>query len=356
MTAAFGYEPVSRLLKDKRFGREVPSEKQVPPPPHLHAFQEIENHSLLEAEPPRHTRLRALILRAFTSRRVNAMTSDIQRLCHTLIDRFPSRTFDLIPAYCTQIPVLTIARLLGVPESMSPQFLAWSHAMVAMYQAGRSREIEDNANQAAKEFAEYLDSYINDRRSRPGDDLISALIAAEEEEARLSGSELIATLILLLNAGHEATVHALGNGLKQLLEFGWQANWLKENTVAALVEEILRFVPPLHMFARYAYEEAELFGHTFSRGDQVALVLGAANRDPDAWYDPNSFLPERRIQTHMAFGSGIHFCVGAPLARLEMQIALQTLFARCPTLQLAETPIFSDTYHFHGLTGLKVSI
>ncbi|MEX0282217.1 MAG: cytochrome P450 [Arenibacterium sp.] len=355
MPAAFGYDPVARLLKDKRFGREIPAEQRIPPPEHLTALQAIEDHSLLEIEPPRHTRLRALILRAFTSRRVNALAPSIQALCHSLIDAFPDKPFDLIPAYCTQVPVLTIARLLGVPEAMAPQFLTWSHAMVAMYQAGRNRQIEERANKASQEFAAYLDGYIEERRTRPGDDLISALIAAEQHEARLSGSELITTLILLLNAGHEATVHALGNGLKQLLQNGWQQNWLADNTITGLIEEVLRFDPPLHMFTRYAYEDIEIFDQTLSRGDQVALMLGAANRDPQIWADPDVFDPGRPVQTQLAFGSGIHFCVGAPLARLEMQIALQTLFARCPHLKLEAAPTYGNTYHFHGLTGLTVS-
>lgn len=354
MLAAFGYDAVSRLLKDKRFGRERIIEQRTPAPDHLRAFQLLEDNSLLEAEPPRHTRLRALILRAFTSRRVREMAPDVRLLCNALIDEFPSKPFDLLQAYCVKVPVLTIARLLGVPQTMTPQFLDWSHAMVAMYQAGRTRETEDRANQASIEFTDYLEEYVQLRRTRPGEDLISALIAAESQEARLSGAELISTLILLLNAGHEATVHALGNGVKQMLSAGWDRTWLRDDAIAHLVEEILRFDPPLHMFTRYAYENMEILGEEFRRGDQVALILASANRDSRIWDKPDVFLPTRHSKSHLALGGGIHFCVGAPLARLEMQIALQTLFARCPSLSLEKPPVYGDTYHFHGLTSLIV--
>jgi unspecific monooxygenase len=251
--------------------------------------------------------------------------------------------------------VITIARLLGLPDGMSPQLLDWSHRMVAMYQAGRSRETEERANAAAEAFSVCLDSHIAARRLRPGDDLMSALIQAEERDAGLSARELTATLILLLNAGHEATVHSLGNGIKCLLQQGWQPDWFADGGIAALVEEVLRFDPPLHMFTRYAYEDMTLFGCDIARGDQVALMLGAANRDPAIWRDPHRFDPARPTRPHLALGGGIHFCVGAPLARLEMQIALQVLFERCPRLRLDAPPAYGDTYHFHGLTRLTVA-
>jgi len=197
-------------------------------------------------------------------------------------------------------------------------------------------------------------SYIDQRRNEPGDDLITSLIEAEEGGEKLSTDELITTCILLLNAGHEATVHSLGLAVKTLLEQGTDASYLSEDQIDGTIEESLRFDPPLHMFTRYAYEEVEVAGHTFQRGDQVALLLGAANRDPGKWEDPQVFNPGRPVATNVAFGSGVHFCVGAPLARLEMKIALPILFDRLPNLALDGAPQYGDVYHFHGLSALQV--
>ena len=354
MPAAFTRSAVHMLLRDRRFGREVPAENATRGAAHLAPFLDIEAHSMLEAEPPRHTRLRKLVMRAFTSRAIGALTTDIEALCHQLIDAFPDQPFDLLQAYCTQIPVITICRLLGVPEDLAPKLLVWSHDMVAMYQAFRTLDTEHQAAQAAQEFSAFLRDYVESRKSDPRDDLITRLISAEEEGDTLSADELISTCILLLNAGHEATVHALGNGVKTLLQQGNNPAWLAPDGVDKTVEEILRYDPPLHMFTRYAYEEVDVFGHTFQRGDQVALLLGAANRDPAACSDPETFDPTRPAKTNMAFGGGLHFCVGAPLARLEMQVALPILFSRCPNLHLTAPPDYSNSYHFHGLTRLMV--
>lgn len=356
MPAAFRRAAVHAILRDRRFGREVPAEMQRPGPAHLAPFLAVEAHSMLEAEPPRHTRLRKLVMRAFTSRQVEALRGDIQALCHKLIDAFPQdAAFDLLPAFCTQVPVITICRLLGVPTEAAPQLLQWSHDMVAMYQASKTHDTELAAAKASQDFADFMRDYIDRRRAEPRDDLITQLIAAEEAGDRLSTDELIGTCILLLNAGHEATVHALGNGVKTMLQQGWDPAWLSPEGIENLVEEILRFDPPLHLFTRYAYEEAEVMGHHFQRGDQVALLLASANRDPAAEEDPDDFDPTRPARTNMSFGGGLHFCVGAPLARLEMQIALPILFERCPDLALSGQPDYSNSYHFHGLTRLMVT-
>lgn len=354
MPAAFDHATVHALLRDRRLGRECPPELARPVPDHLAPFMAVEAHSMLDLEPPRHTRLRALVLRAFTTRRIAALAPEIAALCHALIDDFPSGAFDLLPAYCTQVPVRLIARLLGVPEDMAPQLLDWSHAMVAMYQAGRSRATEVAAATAAAEFSGFLRDYVTHRRAQPADDLITHLIAAEEAGDRLSTDELITTCILLLNAGHEATVHSLGNGVRILLETDTCAIYLNPEHITGTVEELLRYDPPLHMFTRYAYDPVDIAGHLLQRGDEIALILGAANRDPAIWPDPDRFDPARPVLTHTSFGGGLHFCVGAPLARLEMQIALPILFARCPTLRLAQTPRYANSYHFHGLDRLIV--
>lgn len=354
MLAAFDHATVHAILRDRRFGRAVPDTFRRDVPPHLAEFNAVERHSLLELEPPEHTRLRRLVLHAFTSRRIAGLGQDIADICSDLLARLPADDVDLIPAYCAQVPVRVIARLLGVPEAMGPDLLRWSSAMVAMYQAGRTRAVEDAANAAATEFTDFLTQHIKKRRTEPGDDLLTELIAAEENGTRLSRDEMIGTCILLLNAGHEATVHSLGNAVKCLLETG-TGDALTPDRVETTVEELLRFDPPLHMFTRYAYEEVEVGGHVLAPGDQIALMLGAAGRDPALFRDPHLFDPGRPKPNHVAFGGGLHFCVGAALARLELHIALPALFAHAPGLKLTQTPKYSDAYHFHKLDHLWVT-
>lgn len=347
---AVSHRAVATCLKDKRLGREVPPEVAPSIPAHVAPFYAVEAHSMLELNPPRHTRLRGLVLRAFTSRRINALEPEIEALCHDLIDRFPSGDFDLLEAYARIVPVIIIARLLGVPEARADDLLAWSNAMVAMYVAGRSRAVEDAAVTATENFVAFIRSYIEEKRKAPADDLITHLIAAEEDGAKLSTDELITTCILLLNAGHEATVHTMGNAVKTLLERDIR------QIDAAVIEECLRFDPPLHMFDRWVWEDCELFGHSFRLGDNVKCLLGAANRDPLPYPQPESFDPARMGPVNVAFGGGIHFCVGAPLARLELRVALKVLFERCPDLTLTAPPQFADVYHFHGLDRLSVRV
>jgi unspecific monooxygenase len=346
---------IHALLRDRRLGRAHPGGRPAAPD-HLHDFERAEQFSMLDLEPPSHTRLRGLVLRAFTSRRIRALVPDMHEICDSLIAAFPQDDpFDVLPAYCAQVPVRIIARLLGVPEDMSDQLLRWSNTMVAMYQAGRTHATELAANQAAAEFAQFLRAHIEKRRQTPDDDLITHLIAAEQDGETLSMDEMISTCILLLNAGHEATVHSLGNGVKALLEAGCDPQWLSAQGIERTVEEILRYDPPLHIFTRYAYEDLSVNGHMIAAGAQIALVLGAAGMQPGG---PRRFAPgaaKTAAQSHAAFGGGLHFCVGAPLARLEMGIALQKLFAAHPGLSLCAAPRYGDTYHFHGLTSLIVT-
>jgi unspecific monooxygenase len=240
---------------------------------------------------------------------------------------------------------------------MGPQLLAWSHRMVAMYMHGRNRAAEDSANEAAHEFAAFLRGYVDERRRKPGDDLLSLLIAAQDGEQKLSEDELISSVILLLNAGHEATVHQTGNAVRSILLSGvdQRALFATPQATAATVEECLRHDAPLHMFTRYAYEPVDLgSGADLEPGEQVALMLGMANRDPRAFVEPDRFDPTRTDQKNVSFGAGIHFCIGAPLARLELQAGLKVLFERLPNLRLAAEPGYRDTFHFHGLEKLEV--
>ena len=249
-----------------------------------------------------------------------------------------------------QFPVLVICDLLGVPGDMARQLLSWSHDMVAMYQARRDRAVEDAAVRATIAFSDFMRRYIAERRKSPRDDLLSELIRAEEEGRKLSEDELVTTAILLLNAGHEATVHAIGNAAKAFLELG-----LRDGIGEGHVEEALRYDAPLHLFTRYALEDLDYAGLRLKKGEVVGLLLGAANRDPARFRDPDRFDPGRDPNPQVSFGAGIHFCIGAPLARLEMQIALPLLFKRLPRLALAETPRYRNAYHFHGLERLMVT-
>ncbi|ORE98819.1 cytochrome P-450 hydroxylase [Aurantimonas sp. 22II-16-19i] len=362
------HDLVSSILKDRRFGRIVAENPQGRPdfsrkPGHLRAFYGLEAHSLLELEPPTHTRLRSLLTRAFVARRIERLAPKIGALADELIDGFEGRaTVDLIADFAVPLPVRVIADLIGVPMSSAGNLLDWSHRMVAMYTPGRTRESEDAANAASEDFAAFLRDVIAAKRRSPADDLVCALIAAEDEAGRLDRDEMVSLLVLLLNAGHEATVHQIGNGAKTILECGEAPASLfrDDRTSEATVEETLRFDPPLHLFERYALEPLDLPGGvTLARGDKVALLLAAANRDPAAYAEPDRFMPRRFLdkgaRTVTSFGGGIHFCIGAPLARLELRIALERLFARCPGLALAGAPRYRDSWHFHGLERLEVT-
>jgi len=355
---------VSTLLRDKRFGRQilhVMSREALgwgPPKPHLAPFDAIERHSILELEPPEHTRLRGLVGRAFVSRRIEGMRPRIAALANERIDAFEREgRGDLIAGFAAPIPVAVIADLLGVPRSMAPKLLDWSHRIVAMYEFGVTRPVEESAAEAAREFADFIRAYALKRRASLRDDLISQLLVAESEGGRLSEDELVTTCILLLNAGHEATVHAIGNGVKALLEHGVDPARAFETDAArdAAIEELLRLDTPLHQFNRYALEDVEFAGVRLKQGEKVGLLLAAANRDPDRFVNPDAFEPGRSPNPHVAFGAGIHFCLGAPLARLELATVLPILFSRLPRLRLAEAPRYRDAFHFHGLEALNVA-
>ena len=358
-----GADDVNALYRDRRFGREIlhvatREELGIPEiPAHLKPFYDVDGLSMLEREPPVHTRLRTLVNRAFVSRQIERLRPRIAALCHELIDGFEAEgEVDLIEAYATPIPITVIAEILGVPVERAPDLLAWSHAMVGMYQLGRTREMEEAAVAATIAFSAFLRAYVEERRGKPGDDLISQLIAAEEKGEKLSEDELITTCILLLNAGHEATVHALGNGVRAILRSGAdpKALFATDESTAATVEECLRYDPPLHMFMRYALEDLEFGGIPLKKGQQVGLLLGAANRDPNRYPSADRFDPAREALAHVSFGLGIHFCIGAPLARLEMQVAMPILFERLKGLRFATQPSYRDAYHFHGLDGLQL--
>lgn len=359
-----GYDHVNALLRDRRFGRQIlhiatREELGMPEPAeHTRNFDKAEEHSLLEIEPPEHTRLRTLVNRAFVSRHVEKMTPEIEALANRLIDDFEKdgRT-ELLASFADIIPVTMIARMIGIPEDMGPQLLKWSHDYVGMYMFKRTRADEEAADRSAKEFADYVREVIAERRAEPRDDLLSHMIHTEHKGQFLTEDELISTTIVLLNAGHEATVHQIGNSVRVILESGIDPATLftDEKTTERTVEETLRICAPVHIFQRWCLEPCEIDGVSFKRGDKVSLILAAANLDPQKFPDPLTFNPARDEGANLSFGAGIHFCIGAPLARLELNIVLPLLFKRLPGLKIAETPTVKDVYHFHGLERLDLT-
>ncbi|HEV7255618.1 MAG TPA: cytochrome P450 [Mesorhizobium sp.] len=358
-----GFEDVNRLLRDKRFGRERPGGYSASVSAsgyraHLAGFDLVEAGSMLELEPPAHTRLRALVNRAFVSRQVERLRPEIEALAHGLVDGLESQgQADLIPAFATPLPATVIARMMGLPDESGPQLVAWSNDMVRMYMHRPTRAVEERADASAQAFAAFIRAEASKRRARPGDDLLSVLVSAQADGDRLTEDELVSSAILLLNAGHEATVHQIGNAVRAILMQGGDAGrfFATPEATTATVEECLRWDAPLHMFTRYAYEPVELApGVTLKPGEQVGLLLAAANNDPRAFAEPCRFDSSRPDQKNLSFGAGIHFCIGAPLARLELQVALQVLFERLPNLRMIEEPRYRDTYHFHGLERLTV--
>jgi cytochrome P450 len=350
------FADVNAILRDRRFGREilhVATREELgwdPIPSHLAPFYAFEAHSLLEKEPPDHTRLRSLVNRAFIPGRIQSLRPRIDQLARTLATGLREGD-DLIEAYCTPIPLTLIAELLGVPVHMGPQLLDWSHRMVAMYQARRNRAIEEAAVAATEDFSAYMRGWIDQRRRDPGPDLLSALIAAEEAGDRLSMDELVVTSILLLNAGHEATVHGLGNAIWTLARHGTR---IEAASAPQMVEELLRFDPPLHMFTRYVLEDLNWAGLELRKGQEVGLLLGSANHDERVNPDAERFDPTRKSPRHVSLSAGLHFCVGAPLARLEMQVGLTALFETLGPDAKFSAGTYRDTYHFRGLSHLRL--
>ena len=359
-----GYDRVNGLLRDRRFGRQIlhvatREELGMPEPkPHVKDFDRIEEHSLLELEPPAHTRLRTLVNRAFVSRHIEQLKPEIEALCHRLIDGFEKDgEVELLKTYAEIVPVTVIARMLGVPVEMAPKLLDWSHSMVKMYMFNPSYETELEANQASADFAGYLKELVDWKRDNPADDLLTHMIVTEKDGERLTDDELISTAVLLLNAGHEATVHQVGNGVSTLLQTGSDpATVLADDaTTEKTIEETMRFAAPLHVFQRYALSDIELEdGISLKKGDKIGLLLAAANVDPQKFSDPLTFRPDRNEGAHLSFGAGLHFCIGAPLARLELRQSLPILFERLPGLRLKEEPKVKDSYHFHGLERLDL--
>lgn len=356
------YEDVSTLLRDRRLGRTMNAiQLSAPPEAGLEAFHRLSNYSMFDMEPPDHTRLRKLVSQVFTPKRVEGLRPKMEAAANNLLDRaLAVGKFDLLEDYAVPLPVQVIADLLGIPQPDRVRLRPWSAAIVAMYELSQTREQKTQAERAASEFWDFLRWLAAERRKHPQDDLISDLASTIDAEsgAYLSENELIATCILLLNAGHEATVNGFGNGMYALFRSPRQIEQLRTQPTPELirtaVEEMLRFDSPLQLFKRWVLADMDYQGVHFQTGEQVALFFGSANRDPRKFAHPEDLDITRAENPHITFGAGIHFCLGAPLARLELNIALTALFRRAPRLQLIETPHWRDSFVIRGLKSLHV--
>lgn len=355
------HEDVNSLLRDRRLGRSylhVATHEEMgrtPPPAEDDPFWQLNNNGMLDREPPDHTRLRRLVSQAFTPRRVEALRPVVQRLADGLVDAFVANGGgDLIAEVAEPLPVTVIAELLGIPEADRHHLRPWSAAICGMYELNPPRETAAAAVRAAEEFSEYLRALARRRAGDPQDDLISALTAVEG----LSEDELIGTCVLLLNAGHEATVNVTGNGWWALFRNPDQLRKVQTNPalVPVAIEELMRYDTPLQMFERWVLEDIEVRGHTIRKGQEVALLFGSANHDPAVFSDPERLDVERRDNPHISFGAGIHYCLGAPLARIELAASFGALLAKAPGLRLEREPQWKPGYVIRGLERLDVTL
>lgn len=357
------YEDVHALLRDRRFGRTyhhmaTHAEMGRPEEPEWHRpFWHLIRSGILDMEPPDHTRVRRLVSKAFTPRTVESLQQVVQGLMDELVERVAgSGAFDLITEIAEPLPVAVIAEMLGVPEADRGLLRPWSAEICRMYELNPTDEDARAAVRASEEFSAYLRELSRERRRRPREDLISALSQVLDEGDRLTEDELIGTCVLLLNAGHEATVNMTGNGWWALFRNPTQLQALQADPslVPGAIEELMRYDTPLQMFERWVLEDVEIHGVHVRKGQELALLFGSANRDPAAFDRADELDVTREPRSHMSFGAGIHFCLGAPLARLELETSFRTILRRLPTLQLLDEPEWKPNYIIRGLRELRV--
>lgn len=321
-------------------------------------LMQMQQKWMLLMNPPDHTRLRTLVTKAFTPRVVEGMRPYIQDLVDQLLDAVQTaRTMDVIADLAYPLPAIVIAGMLGVPVEDRDQLKGWSSTLARTLDPVVTPEILAAGDEATLAFIDYFSSLVAKRRQDPQDDLLSGLIAAEEQGDRLSEDELLATAILLFGAGHETTMNLIGNGLLALFRNPDQLEKLRRDPalIHSAVEEFLRYDSAVQMTARTAIEDLEINGRTVSKGQQVIILLGAANRDPVQFPDPDRLDIMRAENRHIAFSHGIHYCLGAPLARVEAQLAINTLLRRMPALQLQNEDLeWREMVTLRGLKALPV--
>lgn len=357
----FRYPDVAAVLKDPRFGRSIIPALDAPPPPvpaeEREPFWDMYAHWTLALEPPAHTRQRTLLNRAFTARVVEALRPSIVARAARLLDNLPAHGhFDVVTDFAFPLTLSIIAELIGIPQRDLDQVKAWSLTIAAVLDYKRTWDIMAAGNQMTRDFTAYLNGILAQRRARPASDLISRLLSAAKDDEKLGEEELVSLCIMLLFAGHETTVNLISAGTLLLMEQPEQLDIFRarpEMTDSA-IDEFLRLHSPIQATTRIAYADVVIGGRLVRRGESVTLLLGSANRDPAAFPDPDRLDIARRPNRHLAFGRGIHYCLGAPLAMAQGGIALRALFEKCPDWQPAATPIWSDNFGFRGLASLPV--
>jgi len=355
------YDDCVAALRDPRFGREEfqqlltavygdDTEKTVLP------------RSMLFRDPPDHTRLRGLVSKAFTPRTIEVMRGHIQGIVDRLLDRALTQGgMDVIEDLAYPLPVTVICEMLGVPVDDHTSIRGWSADIARSLDAiglPSDQSIVDRGRTARRALADYFRALVPERRAKPQADLLSGLLAAEEQGDKLTEPEVIAMCLLLFIAGHETTVNLIGNGTLALLRHPDQLAQVQADPalVPNAIEELLRYDSPVQRTARITTADVDIAGHAIGKGSMVVTALGAANRDPAQFADPDRLDVTRRDVRHISFGYGIHFCLGAPLARVEGQIALGTLLRRAPGLALAETsPEWRESSVLRGLKRLRVT-
>lgn len=353
------YQAAVDFLKDSRFAKskQTLSKESQRRYFRVSSLKHLDQH-MLSADPPMHTRLRSLVAQAFTLRRVEALRPRITAIASQLLDRLePQGRVDLLDAFAFPLPITVIAELLGVPVEDQDRFREWTTTFLTPPKDGDLAPLR----RMAQEFQAYLQDFLARRRADPQDDLASAMISAEEQGDRLTAEELMSMVFLLLVAGHETTVNLIGNGVWALLQHPGQLERLRAEPALldSAVEEMLRYCGPVrHSTSRFTTEDTEFHGQHIPAGEMLVAGLLSANRDGDVFPEPERFDIGRQPNRHIAFGSGIHFCLGAPLALLEARVSFRLLLERLPRLRFAVDPAtlrWRDSLLIHGLERLPVT-
>jgi cytochrome P450 len=357
---------VRACLRDRRLGRNfrhIGAEAEFisePLDPRWSAFWEVERWSLLWIEPPEHARIRKLVAAAFTPRSVEALRAPARELANALLTPLVARgQMELLGEFAQPYSIGIICRMLGVPMDRERDLLDWSHRIVKMYELSVSAADASAANDAAASFRDYVRELLEQRRRVPADDMLTRLAEARVDGERLSDAEIVSTIIVLLNAGHEATVNTLGNGILALMHHPAEWARLRDGTVspANAVEEFIRWDPPLQLFERWILtDDVEVAGVPIPRGQKVALLFGSANRDPRVFANPDSFDVGRdNAAEHIGFGGGIHACIGAPLARIELEVSLGAIVDQVKHFDLVAEPRRTGSFVIWGLDALELT-
>ena len=361
MFLAATYADANAVLRNRSLGRIF---KEREPESDWSTFNWLHSDSLLDSEPPKHTRLRSLLVKAFNKNKIDSLRPDVVRLTDSLLAGIHQKIeqdgeFDVIADFAEPLPVKVIAALLGFPDEDEHLLRPWSQAIVKMYELEPTEQAQAEAKLASHEFAEYVRGLMEQRKRNPGSDLISDLAAVEEDGQRLNAQELIATCVLLLNAGHEASVNGFGNGLVAAMQRPDQLELLRNRpyeVAATAIDEFIRFDAPLHLFERTATADVEIGGVLVREGQKIASLLGSANRDENVFEKPTEMNLTRDPNPQIGFGAGIHFCIGAPLARMEMATSLPALFAKYPSLRLAAEPVRRPGFVLRGYESVMLSV